>query len=288
LKQLNEYKEKMDRKFDKEKLFLLLSLSEPLFFTGKVEFRNWKFLSYREYAELLKKVQISNTYDKMILEDYINFIENLVKIDEMIILSDSLMSKNDDEFLKKLIEIRFYDFYYKKKYSLLMYELYKKLSFIDSKKILISEKPEKNKYLSNHIYLNFDFSNKAKQGLIEFKIVVDDDFAIGTQVEGFCYKQYVHSNGVQDWNKAIEYSNSLDNNNLEKKWFKFNSFPNNIIIKPELGSQKGNRTLANYYSYKPDFIYKAVELKKDIKTNELIDLLVSDIKEAIKIFRITI
>lgn len=276
------YQEQLERysqKFDENTKFILLSLSEPLFFNGKKEFNDnnnckWKYLSYSEYSELLSKIpdKISDNYDKLILEDYIHFIKQLAIINSKIDLGNEILSERDSILVEKLKKIRFDSFYKKKKYNLLLHNFKEKLEESNFRIKIYKKKLKDNLFDDNVIYLKSGFSND--NAFMEFKLKINEDIMIGTQIQGLQYRQYVHSNGNTTKIRVKEYADHFLSN---QSWF---TFKFDLETKPNENTPRGRRKEDDYYFYSPDFFYRRVDLDKKTKIDEIMISLILDVVKA--------
>lgn len=264
---------KYSEKHTNSKNYILLSLSEPLFFQSKkkldINGATWSYLSYSDLQVMLQSIseRISNEYHKQIIIDYCEFICGLVKINEHCKIDEEELfdfhSIKTNELYRNLINIRLHDFYLKKKYEVLAFEIYKKLN-------------ERGKNLTDFsLPLNWDnktpiifigYGMTRSLGLMDLKYLISPNIALGIQIQGEHYRMV-----VEDTNGTIakEIKEELENkeNNL---WFDFSkTFPNaKVYPKPAKGFNKYGET----------FFYKSVKLGTKLKIKDIVNTVLSDVK----------
>jgi len=280
IKQLAKYSEK----HTDNKNYILLSLSEPIFFeskeTLKINGATWHYLSYSKLQTMLKKKfsDISDQYHKQIINDYCDFLSGLIKINEHCRIDEKDLfdfhSIKTNKLYRELIDIRLHDFYLKKKYGLIAFEVYEKL-----------KEPKDNKIERNltdfSLPLNWDnkepiifmgYGMTRSLGLMDMKYLIVPNVALGIQIQGEHYRMFVEDTTGKI---AQRIKNELDTNHL---WFDFSkSFPNAKIYptKPEKSFNKYGET----------FFYKSVKLGTDMKIKEIIKIILSDVKQIESNFR---
>ena len=204
ISQLQEYSEKMSKTPNLH--FVLLSLSEPIHlyedFENKIIKAGqniWEYLSYEKLIEGLKvqffqlrkedendKVQ----YHKSIVRDYTNLIRFLIEINDLTNFDEN---ENFNYNLKadQLREIRIHDFYLKKKYENIAYELYKKLRKRKNEikvSLEIRSFGDKINWESTirEIYISSGMTNSA--GLIDVKYTICKGLSLGIQIQENNYR----------------------------------------------------------------------------------------------------
>lgn len=267
LNQLEKYSEK----HNSHKNYVLLSLSEPVFFEQKKEIEIgcaiWHYLSYDELKDMLTYLidRISDNYHKMIILDYQNFIKGLIEINNFCQLDEKgkfdFHSIKKNKILALLIDIRLHDFYLKKKYELLAYNIYRRLKKLDKKLVGFSEQLNWESDVSE-IFIGYGMTRSL--GLVDLKYKILKNIALGIQIQGEHYRMVVEDNNSLIAHKIKE---SLDNG----LWFNFTkSFPNHRIYpKREKGFNK----------YGNVFFYKSVKLGVEKTINEIINIIIKDVKQ---------
>lgn len=253
------------------KNYILLSLSKPMFFQSqdRLEINRaiWHYLSYSDLQIMLGNlsVKISNEYHRQIINDYCEFIGGLIEINERCKISiDELFdfhSINSNQLYRELIDIRLHDFYLKKKYELIAFEVYKKLKELGKNLIDFSLPLNWN----NEMPIIFvGYSMTHSQGLMDLKYLISPNIALGIQIQGEHYRIVVED---RTGKIAKNIKNELDNG----LWFDFSkSFPNTRVYpKVEKGFNKFGET----------FFYKSVKLGTKLKIKDIIDIILSDVEQ---------
>ena len=265
--QLKRYSQKNN----KNRNYILLSLSEPMFFEKKSELKIgdalWHYLSYSELKDMLTSLtnKLNDTYHKSILNDYLNFIEGLIEIDELCQLKIkdkyNFHSIESNNIGKSLVDIRLHDFYLKKKYEILAYLVYRKLK--DSYKFLLGFGEPLNWESEDYeIFTGYGMSRSL--GLMDVKYKLSKNLVLGIQLQGEHYRMFVEDNNSQIAKKIKE---QLD----KKLWFNFGkSFPN-VMVYPK--KEKG------FNKFGDTFFYKSVKLGKDKTIEDIINFILVDIEQ---------
>ena len=265
LTQLKKYSQK-----EKENQnYVLLSLSEPVFFKGKdklvVDSVTWFYLSYDKLNKKLSRLceRLTNSYHKEILQDYQFFISELIKIDTLcnLKLTDKFIFHSDkvDFILSDLSEIRFNDFYLKKKYELFAYLFHNHLK--KSVTNVLDFKEEINwKNDNEEIYIGCGMTRGM--GLFDVKYKIISGLVLGIQIQGEHYRMVVEGKNANHISEIL-LEHSL--------WFNLEeSFPNNKLY--PIGDKQFNK-------YGSTFFYKSVKLGVDKNIKEIIELITKDIRQ---------
>ena len=290
--QLEEYSNEYQ-----EHSYILLSLSKPSFFDNK-EFQTekndtWHYVSYTSLKEKLNKLteQKKKQYHKEIIKDYIKLIGNLT---EIAIITDmfedgnnfDFHSKTTDKNYEKLENIRFHDFYLKRKYERLAFELHKKLKdraeskdkLYDFGERLDVKKLIKNKKEENKKDLYVDYGMTRGTGLLDFKYIINEDLILGIQIQGEQYRMVVEGEKVKGINDE-ERGRDLRKKLIEDVgWFNFEKSFSKIInedvylVYPE----KKEKKLFNQFG--DTFFYRSIKLGTTLTVGKLLDIIVKDIE----------
>lgn len=268
LEQLKRYSEKHPNKN-----YLLLSLSEPLFFNSQKTLRigdaTWHYLSYSELKDKLRIAidGMENSYHRQIVEDYLLFIEGLVEVNSLckVGVDDrfDFHSLDNNTFYNSLKDIRLHDFYQKKKYELFAFEVYRKLKESNNYIAKLVEFGEELNWESQTplIYTGFGMTNGA--GLMDIKYLVAKNLTLGIQIQGEHYRMVVEDNNEQIARRIKE---ELDNN----YWFDLSrSFPN-VRVYPN--------TTKGFNAYAKSFFYKSVKLGSNRSVNEVVEIIMKDVE----------
>lgn len=253
------------------KNYVLLSLSKPTFLNGVNKYiiedgkEVWHYLSYSSLKEKLETIapQIEDPYDKFILEDYIEFLNGLTKINEVCEVEQTdYFNFNTTENYRLLQNIRMHDLYLKSKYEKLAYLLYEELTERkESKdKLLDFGMPFKDVTAEKPIFIGSGMTRS--QGLLDFKYRITKNLALGIQIQGDSYRLVVEGE------KAEKIKDKIDN---EKLWFDFSSsFPDKKVY------LKG-RTYDNFCQFGNTFFYRSIKLGEEYTVKEVLNFIINDI-----------
>jgi hypothetical protein len=262
---------KYSEKHADNKNYILLSLSEPMFFQSRdrieINGATWIYLSYSGLKKMLQTLlpKIENKYHEQIINDYCDFISGLIVVNKQCkIHEDELFdfhSKKTNSLYRELIDIRLHDFYLKKKYELLSYTIYKKLK--ESGRNLTEFSQTLNwENESSLIFMGYGMTRSL--GLMDLKYLVSKNIILGIQIQGEHYRMVVEDNNSIIAHKIKE--KLLDN----KLWFDFsNSFPSERVY-PNPG--KG------FNKYGTTFFYKSVKLGTKLTINKIISTIIKDVE----------
>jgi hypothetical protein len=264
--QLAKYSEKHTNR----KNYILLSLSEPMFFQSqnKLEINGatWYYLSYTVLQLMLQTIaeKINNEYHRQIIIDYCEFISGLIQINEHCKIDEEELfdfhSIKTNQLYRELIDIRLHDFYLKKKYELLAFEIYKKLNK-RGKNLTDFSLPLNWNNETPIIFMGYGMTRSL--GLMDLKYLISPNIALGIQIQGEHYRMVVEDTTGKIAKKI--------KNELEKNlWFDFSkTFPQSRVYpKPEKGFNKYGET----------FFYKSVKLGTKLKIKDIVDIILSDVE----------
>jgi hypothetical protein len=264
--QLAKYSEKHTNR----KNYILLSLSEPMFFQSqnKLEINGatWYYLSYTVLQLMLQTIaeKINNEYHRQIIIDYCEFISGLIQINEHCKIDEEELfdfhSIKTNQLYRELIDIRLHDFYLKKKYELLAFEIYKKLNK-RGKNLTDFSLPLNWNNETPIIFMGYGMTRSL--GLMDLKYLISPNIALGIQIQGEHYRMVVEDTTGKI---AKKIKNELENN----LWFDFSkTFPQSRVYpKPEKGFNKYGET----------FFYKSVKLGTKLKIKDIVDIILSDVE----------
>ncbi len=251
---------------DDSKNYVLLSLSKPIFFDSNQQYTSengtiWQYMSYDELKKGLNNIVdlIDDVYHKLIVKDYINFITELIKIDELCIIYEDDTFTFIEEY-SELKEIRMHDFYQKRKYELLAHMVYKNLQEKYDENIVeygrVSNWEKKNK-----IFVNSGMTRSV--GLLEIKYLIANNIVLGIQIQGNSYRKFIEFKISEGFN-IEELKHSL----LEKKlWFDFHSH----ILKTYPFNPKG------FNKFGKSFYYRSINISSTATLREVINMIISDL-----------
>ena len=272
LSQLQKYSKKPNAK----KSYVLLSLSEPVFFNGKKELQIddtlWHYLSYGELRKELSSLskKLKNGYHKYILRDYINFIKCLIYIDKEInVLNEKFDFHSVENLHHKLLkEIRLTDFYLKKKYELFAFRVYKEIKKENSD-VLEFNHPLDWKCDKQEIFIGYNMTRGM--GLMDVKYKLLKNLVLGIQIQGDHYRMFVEDKNSKDDTLCENAKKLLD----DRSWFLFDeSLPNGTVY------PKKDKV---FNTFSKTFFYKYIKLGTKIDMSKLIEIIVKDFKKIKKI-----
>ena len=290
LAQLDEYVLKVNKhnktELEKDKVsYILLSLTGS--FPNKGRMKSWTIKYYNDFYEKLLynmgTLSDNNLYEKLLIEDYSKFVENLHNLQkEWSIVSDASDQKYfyDD---KAEEEIRVHDLCRKSRCAQILLELGRTLGNAEFGVSIknIQEKVKKNKPCES-VYLNFGMTRGV--GLIDVKILFNNNFLLGIQVQGDSYRhvlEYLSPESVKEGDSGIICESSFFRKNFEdNSTWKIKS-DNSILaediypVKPKTKSKKDKDP--NFNSYGSTFLYQSRKINKKTIVAKLIELIKSDI-----------
>jgi len=261
---------KYSEKHTNLKNYILLSLSEPIFFQSQNKFEingvTWYYLSYSDLQSMLQSIakKINNEYHRQIIIDYCEVISGLIKINEQCKIDKEELfdfhSIKTNQLYRELIDIRFHDFYLKKRYELLAFVIYKELNEL-GKNLTDFSLPLNWNNETPIIFMGYGMTRSL--GLMDLKYLISPNIALGIQIQGEHYRMVVED---KTGKIAKKIKNELENNNL---WFDFSeTFPQSRVYpKPEKGFNKYGET----------FFYKSVKLGTKLKINDIVEKFLSDV-----------
>ena len=261
---------KYSEKHTNWKNYILLSLAEPMFFQSqnKMEINGaiWHYLSYTDLQLMLQPIpeRIKNEYHRQLIIDYCEFISGLIKINEYCVIDGEELfdfhSIKTNQLYRQLIDLRLHDFYLKKKYELLAYEIYKKLNK-PGKNLTPFSLPLNWNSETPVIYMGYGMTRSL--GLMDMKYLIAPNIALGIQIQGEHYRMV-----VEDTRGKI--AGKIKNELANDLWFDFSkTFPKSKVYpKPEKGFNKYGET----------FFYKSVKLGTKLKIKDIVDVILYDIE----------
>lgn len=239
--QLNEYSKGRDLQTTR---FILLSLTDPIFFTDKAHVtqdgHTWQWVDYQMLSAELESL-MPEGYSGQVVQDYISFVQSLHEIAQ----KASTIFKTTDNFLNyspydELKAIRIHDLFDKWRFAWLSQHLRSRL--------------KKGCQPETH------FAMTRGAGLLEIGFVsADETLKVGVQLQGTLLRQFI-SVDPSIKNKAANYARKLIDDEL---WFMKNGEP-----------LSGKRGKDEFCSYSGTFLYRYEELKERLSADELCDRIV--------------
>lgn len=297
--QLDEYVEKLKKKYEGNIDLILLSLSTSFPDKQAIEDeKKWQIRNYKDLCTATRKHMqlINNQYHKALIEDYCSFVATLHECSENWKVKDSsffLLPNDNDSNRKELKELRIADLQDKIWYSQLLEKLNSRLeennqwdvqSGMDIKKIA-----KDNSACLTKIFTNFGFTHG--QGLLEAKIKVTQDYVLLIQIQGNKYRRAIEwiKEDQGDHNKFWEMTKDI----MNKKGFSFFQFKKNDPInfpsicnnEKTIKATTRNGETQNFNKYGAKFLYQYKVIKEDATVSAVLDAIMKDlvsIKEAFK------
>ena len=273
--------------------YILLSLYKPSFVDDndwyKSPFGNWKYLSYTQLAEIIKKHKEiiirdfeDSLYAALIIDDYIKFIQTLNRLGEYIRSSAEykqfyLSHSNQD--WKMFYGIRMGDFYEKLRYAILAEHLYDELVNKQGyQNVIMGVNPGtcQDKELGNnyHDAIYIDTGMSHTNGLIDVKMILNSKQTtsprtiIGIQIQNGQLRRLVETDAK---GKAI---NIVIKNQKVRDWFVGNG---DFNAKSKVANQNDGGKFY-YNSFKESFVYRWKKMQS-CSLDELVNIIINEIKK---------
>jgi len=274
--QLEEY----SKKPLKNCTYIVLALTKPHIFEDSETLQcgdnkvKWSFLSFHRLADKLEAMsesEFESSYHYNITQDYAKYLHLLCAIaSETAVKSEDAFNFHDesvDSNLSIMRDLRFADFYLKRKYEelshLFMEEL--KKSGVDvefGRKLnwkVIGENLDK-------VLIRNDFTRG--QGLSDIKIPITKDLLLGIQIQGESYRLCMESPNA---GIASKHKEKIAQNRF---WFQFGE-KNPKDVYPQKGELHFNK-------FGEVFFYRSINLGSAIPVPELVKRVVADVQFAQK------
>ena len=271
IEQLKKYSEKNTDK----KNYILLSLSKPVFFEDKDKFVikannnidvEWNFLSYSTLLGMLKTLskKIQGSYHQNIINDYCNFIDGLIEIESYCNLTeDDCFPFEKNEIFSDIKEIRLHDFYLKRKYELLAFQVSNKIKETKEDSIFFGSLSNWEKQKDKPIYIGHGMTRGL--GLMDIKYKISTNVSLGIQIQGDHYRMVVEN--------TVDLASIAGKILEEKLWFDFSENFDEKEVYPK-GEKEFNK-------YGATFFYKSVNLVSDpnLSISDLIKFILNDLNK---------
>lgn len=279
--QLNEYNNKSNGADH-----LLLSLSTE--FPRRDEMRNelkWTIANYEMLSAILKKVikddeYVLDSYQTGIIRDYAGFIKNLHDIQDRweVGLNNSF---NDRFYDAELETLRINDLKQKHRFSIICSSLYEKLNKeLDSEIVWGSSRDDifNGSHKPQHRKVFIGWGMTRAQGLLEIKMLVEENVILLVQIQGDQYRHCVElNNGSSAEENWSVYSQDpltawfINNSEYNKVFCPFKNSPIPLDIRPD--TTRRNKC---YNKYGNCFLYKSIGIPCDTTIKEVFDMIVFD------------
>ena len=193
IKQLEEYNDKIETvNKDNECKKILLALIDPGFDHNE---EGWSCFTYEKYRGFIEDCLtiIENDYDRCIFEDYYNMIDTLISFKDEWLREDFSSMKYMDiiehSSVKDYIDLRINDLRHKTIFSKMFSSLEVNLKLEDDKlEPRIGTTEDIFKY---NIPLTIGYGMTNATGLIEAKVIINADYLLGIQVQGYQYRHFI-------------------------------------------------------------------------------------------------
>jgi len=260
-KQLKEYQEKLCAEKKKQFKFILLSIIEPRFIGPD----GWKHIDYITIIDRLRKLKFEDGYDSALVQDYCDFTAALNEI-----CNDFLMRNtpfiSDDEYAL-LSKYRIHDVVLKQQYNELACRTQKKFQASDYLKDLFENRVDSG------------FTNG--KGLVDFKVMIKDDFMIGVQLQGRMLRYVAEI--IYDKTKLPQIQRRMEKTmNLimddDGLWFKKDGILpkhldfSNELIEVENTDKRSGKRKKEICNFTKTFYYQYVTLSHDCSYDDVVML----------------
>ena len=194
IKQLEEYNDKIETvNKDNECKKILLALIDPGFDHNE---EGWSCFTYEKYRGFIEDCLtiIENDYDRCIFEDYYNMIDTLISFKDEWLREDFSSMKYMDiiehSSVKDYIDLRINDLRHKTIFSKMFSSLEVNLKDDKDDKLepRIGTTEDIFKY---NIPLTIGYGMTNATGLIEAKVIINADYLLGIQVQGYQYRHFI-------------------------------------------------------------------------------------------------
>lgn len=269
-------------KISKDANHLLLSLSTTFPNRDKILELSWDIADYGMLSDILNDCISTNrfnlnSYHTAIISDYANFVSKLHKLQEL------WQIKMDETFIPKehLYGLRINDLQEKHRfsnlYALLKQQFEERLPNIK----IIEDSTRKEIFTKSHkprdrkIFLGWGMTRA--QGLLEAKILVEENVVLLVQIQG---NQYRHCVELRNKRNADENWDIYSNKNTLTAWFistansnaPFRAFDNSPLdIRPDT-----TRHDKLFNQYGNEFLYKSISIPTEATVKEVIEMLIYD------------
>jgi hypothetical protein len=263
-----------DENQGEEKNFLLLTLVKPQFAQDSTITSTWQIMSYADLAKKLSTLleSITDSYDSLVLRDYIMFITALDAVFVESGLSDddyfTFYSLDQDETLRSLKELRMADVYLKLKYQQLAVKVYEAL---------------KQAYPDREVYFGASPTNSVgsihvkhgmfrAQGLAEVFLVVAEGLYLTVQIQDCSYRQMVQ--GYDGYGKeSRQYADYLKET---RQWFTFNHIDPDLVVYPKNTEKK------EFNKYGDSDFYRNIKLSSTYTVGQIVDFVLADVGRVVQ------
>lgn len=261
-RQLIEYKAKNNADY-----YVLLTLIKPAF---DLDVTGWKLMRYKDMSSVVLSalsLEIDNSYHKQLIRDYIQFVDALSSLSNMMALN-----VEEDYFNfygtihAGLKRIKLHDLYLKYTYNELVIALRNKIKSELKDYEVITGQKYSHKINRNKIVINSSIMNG--KGIINIDYSNEDEMIYGIMLDGERYNLYIYS-----WGSKLENIQEIANQLQESsKWFTFNNVLD-IDVYPKNGKK--------FNQYGKNMLYRSMKIKTDTQLSSLLEQVIQDLRRLI-------
>ena len=278
IKQLDNYNKEIEKvNKDNECKKILLALIDPGFDHNE---EGWSCFTYEKYRGFIEDCLtiIENDYDRCIIEDYYNMIDTLISFKDewlredfssmkyMDIIEDSSV-KDDEVFsVDDYIDLRINDL----RHKIIFSKMFSSLEVNLKKHNPETEIETVTDIFEKNIPLTIGYGMTNATGLIEAKVIINADYLLGIQVQGYQYRHF------------IEFSNSSCVKEFIRKELQDMFGPNH---KEEFDIS--NKKICSYKNRegKKTFQYVYRRIRQDETVDDVVKNIVDDVEYLMKKYR---
>lgn len=294
--QLKEYEDKVNKHNPEGHTtrYILLSLAENFADKSDIENENvWQIKSYKDLYDAItseissNNLQFSCPKDKTYIQDYCDFISNLHRLQEKILMDveNQPLFQDVEEFKK----YRLHDLYIKLRCAKFLILLQEKLRdkgiSLSLVHFLNNHGDIRNKHQKRGVYLNQNiFRSVGQAAAFLYREDGDNNDIFEIVVQGNQYRHGINSRRLADYSKEkVESQNnlwqSLDKKQFEKKFLSLSD------VLPDSDLQPKNKRMNNkskiekegiFCGYNHDYVYKYKDISKLLVKN-LLEVMAEDI-----------
>ena len=294
--QLKEYEDKVNKHNPEGHTtrYILLSLAEN--FADKRDIENgkvWQIKSYKDLYDAISSeisssnLQFSCPKDKTYIQDYCDFISNLHRLQEKILMDveNQPLFQDVEEFKK----YRLHDLYIKLRCAKFLILLQEKLRdkgiSLSLVHFLNNHGDIRNKHQKRGVYLNQNiFRSVGQAAAFLYREDGDNNDIFEIVVQGNQYRHGINSRRLADYSKEkVESQNnlwqSLDKKQFEKKFLSLSDVLPDSDPQPKY-KRKNNKSKIEkkgiFCGYNHDYVYKYKDISKLLVKN-LLEVMAEDI-----------
>ena len=225
---------------------ILLTLMGDFVNKAKIE-KEWKIVCYNDLAEILKDFSANLGENKVFIDEYIKFIDNLHELSlSWYQLNDNFLFDEEEDY-KNAFKLRIHDLYGKLRFSKIAVEIEKKL--------------DNEKLLSDDIRVLAEYSRQSPILTVKIDNIIDNTQLI-IQVQGNQYRHAIVRENVKDYDKFC--AEIEKNKIIQKKWW--------------IGYSTKSKEICKFKSETGWFIYKYKKIESKATVESVIKWIIDDLK----------